>query len=1845
MGEWQRLRRGIARLLCWTLLLQSSPSLAHSFVLRPEPRGWETAVRWAGSAHTWMDARGNVLRQGAELWLEEGERLVAHASQGSQPAPHRAPVTPTPPVPPGFQATSARTPIVAAALAGDLLISPGWNLVSLPTKPLDPSPQTVFGPMGSSLRRAFAYDACDTGDPWKVYDPSNSAGSDLAAVDERLGLWVDATQASALPSPGPAPLSTTIHLCSGWNLIGFPAEQARPVASALISIAGKYQRIFGYDAADLADPWEVYDVSAPAWANDLQVLRPGRGYWILATAETDLIVTNQGSELAVEIARPAQLQEVTEPTRVVGTVQGQALASWELRYRSVEEGADWVSLAAGMGAVSNASLATFDPTLLLNGMYEIELSALDVSGGGVSLSAHVAVEGQQKIGNFTLSFVDLEVPLAGIPIQVIRTYDSREKRSRDFGYGWTLDVRQGSYRNNRKPGEGWRIVKGFVPCQAAQETKPHLTTVRLSDREVYRFRLKVSSPAITLGGCFAQAGFAFVDGPVPGASLDILGGTELFYANGSSDVVDPATFETYEPKKVRLTTRDGRVFDLDLAQGLTRLADTNGNTLQITGTGITHSSGKSIAWTRDGQGRITVLTDPLGKTVTYTYDAGGDLVAVTDRENQTVRFTYNGSHGLLTIEDPRGIQPIRNEYDASGRLLRHTDAFGKTIELTHDLADHEEVVTDRLGHSRTLEYDARGNVVRETDALGKVTSRTFDDNDLLLSETNPLDQTTTYTYDAGRNLTSIRDPLGNTTGYTYNARGQVLTTTDPRGKTARNVYDVAGNLLQTTDPLGNVTASSYDSRGNLLTQTDPTGSVTTFAYDGAGNLTEQTDALGTATTYTYDAAGNRLTETTSRTLPNGTKATLVTRFGYDRLGRLTSTVQPDGSSTGTVYNAIGQASETIDPLGRHTSFTYDALGQQTLTRYPDGTTESRAYDAEGRLAATTDRGGRVTTYLYDVLGRLERTTFPDTASMTSTYDEAGRLVASTDARDNTTTYEYDAAGRRTQVLDALGGQTDFEYDAAGNQVAVTDANRQTTSVVYDDAGRLVRTSFPDGTSRQVEYDELGRRVAETDQAGKTTRFGYDALGRLIAVTDALNQVTRYTYDEPGNRISQTDANGHTTRFEYDSLGRMTRRVLPDGAAEQLGYDAAGNLTSKRDFAGRTIGFSYDLANRLTQKTYPGGTSVGFTYTATGRRASMVDARGATSYTYDARDRLAEMVYSDGRKLTYGWDANGNRTAVTAQVAGQVLTTSFTYDPLNRLNTVTDPIGRGYSHGYDANGNRTSVRYPNGVQTTYAYDALNRLKELRTRTSVVAVVAGYVYTLGAAGNRTKIEEADGTVRSYEYDALYRLIGETVARGGATVYTKLFGYDPVGNRLQQVHTDAVGTVTTTNATYDVRDRQLTLGGQGWTWDANGNLAGKVGEATYTWDFDSRLQQVTLQDGTVVTHTYDADGVRVRSVTRKSDGTTTAVDYLVDTAGALSQVVAESTQVGAGVSALSAYYVRGDDLLAVMRPGAAAGGWASHFYHADGLGSIRALTDESAAVTDRYEFTAFGEPVEHEGEDPNAFLFAGEQLDPNSGFYYNRARWMDPGVGRFVSSDPFAGATSEPLSLHKYLYSHCDPMGKVDPTGRSVAEWAIVAASLAALFFLVLPAIQRADQRIHGADEFVLVFGSSGLLPFSLWYSIAQMAELETAVVQNVRHDFRDFDVRVRVSAVSLTQTPAVRRARFAHFIPFSDALRDYCGADASDALGCYNGGVHAFVDTEKAADFLGAASMSTRSPAPNLGHVARALANIASHELAHSVGVEDDSLDPFSFMSNENWDAPNLHWRPGARDQLRRVLGAK
>ncbi len=98
------------------------------------------------------------------------------------------------------------------------------------------------------------------------------------------------------------------------------------------------------------------------------------------------------------------------------------------------------------------------------------------------------------------------------------------------------------------------------------------------------------------------------------------------------------------------------------------------------------------------------------------------------------------------------------------------------------------------------------------------------------------------------------------------------------------------------------------------------------------------------------------------------------------------------------------------------------------------------------------------------------------------------------------------------------------------------------------------------------------------------------------------------------------------------------------------------------------------------------------------------------------------------------------------------------------------------------------------------------------------------------------------------------------------------------------------------------------------------------------------------------------------------------------------------------------------------------------------------------------AFGTLLDHQGNDPNAYLFTGEPLDPNSGFYYNRARWLDPNAGRFASMDSLSGSFVDPIAQHKYLYAAADPLGLVDPQGLSFVANTLTTLQAWATFALV-------------------------------------------------------------------------------------------------------------------------------------------------------------------------------------------------
>jgi hypothetical protein len=51
-------------------------------------------------------------------------------------------------------------------------------------------------------------------------------------------------------------------------------------------------------------------------------------------------------------------------------------------------------------------------------------------------------------------------------------------------------------------------------------------------------------------------------------------------------------------------------------------------------------------------------------------------------------------------------------------------------------------------------------------------------------------------------------------------------------------------------------------------------------------------------------------------------------------------------------------------------------------------------------------------------------------------------------------------------------------------------------------------------------------------------------------------------------------------------------------------------------------------------------------------------------------------------------------------------------------------------------------------------------------------------------------------------------------------------------------------------------------------------------------------------------------------------------------------------------------------------------------------------------------------------------------------SQARWMSPDAGRFQTMDSYEGTQEEPLTLHKYLYAHADPVNGTDPSGHFIS-----------------------------------------------------------------------------------------------------------------------------------------------------------------------------------------------------------------
>ena len=181
--------------------------------------------------------------------------------------------------------------------------------------------------------------------------------------------------------------------------------------------------------------------------------------------------------------------------------------------------------------------------------------------------------------------------------------------------------------------------------------------------------------------------------------------------------------------------------------------------------------------------------------------------------------------------------------------------------------------------------------------------------------------------------------------------------------------------------------------------------------------------------------------------------------------------------------------------------------------------------------------------------------------------------------------------------------------------------------------------------------------------------------------------------------------------------------------------------------------------------------------------------------------------------------------------------------------------------------------------------------------------------------------------------------------------------------------------------------------YDYDATGNQShrylntAKTSYWHYSWSAENQLQHAELINNGQTLRTlnfkYDAFGRRIEK--QVIDTLTTTTTYLYDGEDIILQTVND------GTNTTITHYTHGpgiDEPLAQTRNN------QNYYYHADGLGSIIAITDTTKTIVQRYQYAIYGMLTTIQNpEFPNSYTFTAREWDKELGLYYYRARYYDP------------------------------------------------------------------------------------------------------------------------------------------------------------------------------------------------------------------------------------------------------------
>ena len=561
--------------------------------------------------------------------------------------------------------------------------------------------------------------------------------------------------------------------------------------------------------------------------------------------------------------------------------------------------------------------------------------------------------------------------------------------------------------------------------------------------------------------------------------------------------------------------------------------------------------------------------------------------------------------------------------------------------------------------------------------------------------------------------------------------------------------------------------------------------------------------------------------------------------------------------------------------------------------------------------------------------------------------------------------------------------------------------------------------------------------------------------------------TRRTLIVPNQAIAT-----YVTQWTYDSHNRLLEMIYPDEEKVTYTYDMGGQLTNVHGY--KSYGYDYvsrigyDKFGQRTYMKYCNGAETFYTYDPQRRRLQnlKVNAGGNTimdnAYTYDAVSNVLSV-------------ANGAALPQSGKAGGQ-MSHSYTYDALYRLTgatgTYTGADSKTASYtlamGYD-NMHRITSKSQHLTQDNLQFDGtLNVGYDL---TYTYGQDEGKKFQLANVSDvnyRTEAtpDESQKTSNShaYEYDANGNLVyvntGRVKKDGGTDekAHERKLKWDEE-NRL--LASDDDGFVT--NYWYDADgERTVKTSGESEQVYVNSEFAGgRTNTAKFSLYVSPYL--VANQGGRYTKHiyigsqrivskigdfaSYGADPRRIQYAGKEADAVN--VDYDVKYSQQLQAIKENYATFGVPYNGTdNDDYVDGEGFCcndgtmeaAIAQANAPEDNFQEgdayenlqFYYHTDHLGSSSYITNLDGEVVQHIEYVPFGEVFIEERNNiwNTPYLFNAKEFDEETGLYYYGARYYDPRLSLWMSTDPLEETA---FNIGSYTYCHNNPIIFIDKDGR--------------------------------------------------------------------------------------------------------------------------------------------------------------------------------------------------------------------